>query len=285
MAAYPYRLNRLFNAVSGRALDVAVDHGFFGEPSFLTGIENMTSVINTLVEAGPDAIQLAPGQAPLLQALPGKAKPALVMRTDVANVYGNPLDAQLFSVAFPDAIEQAVRLDAVAVCVNLLQLPGRPEIRESCIRAIMALRTAATAHGMPVMVEPLVMRDNAVAGGYQVDGTTSKVVALVRQARELGADLIKADPTSDIEDYHRVVEAAGDVPVLVRGGGRVEDDELLRRTEAVLAQGARGIVYGRNVIQHPRPAALVAALMGILHAGLSAEQAGERLASRAGDAP
>lgn len=285
MAAYPYRLNRLFNAVSGRALDVAVDHGFFGEASFLTGIENMTSVIDTLVEAGPDAIQLTPGQAPLLQALPGKAKPALVMRADVANVYGNPLDAQLFSVAFPDAIEQAVRLDAVAVCVNLLQLPGRPEIREACIRAIMALRTAAAAHGMPVMVEPLVMRDNAVAGGYRVDGTTSKVVTLVRQARELGADLIKADPTSDIGDYHRVVEAAGDVPVLVRGGGRVEDDELLRRTEAVLAQGACGIVYGRNVIQHPRPAALVAALMGILHEGLSAEQAGERLGSRAGDSP
>jgi DhnA family fructose-bisphosphate aldolase class Ia len=282
MPAYPYRLNRLFNAESGRALDVAVDHGFFGEPSFLTGIENMTEVIETIVQAGPDAIQLTPGQAPLLQALPGKAKPALVMRADVANVYGNPLDSHLFSVAFPDAIEQAVRLDAVAVCVNLLHLPGRPEIREACIRAIMALRAAAPAYGMPLMVEPLVMQDNAVAGGYQVDGTTSKVVTLVRQARELGADLIKADPTSDIEDYHQVVEAAGEVPVLVRGGGRVEDDELLRRTEAVLEQGARGIVYGRNVIQHPRPAALVAALMGIVHDGLSTEQASERLRAAAG---
>ena len=36
-----YRLNRLFDAGSSRALDVAVDHGFFGESSFLTGIENM----------------------------------------------------------------------------------------------------------------------------------------------------------------------------------------------------------------------------------------------------
>jgi fructose-bisphosphate aldolase, class I len=284
MPVYPYRLNRLFNAESGRALDVAVDHGFFGEPSFLTGIENMSAAIETLVEAGPDAIQLSPGQAPLLQTLPGKAKPALVMRTDVANVYRNPLDSHLFSVAFPDAIEQAVRLDAVAVCVNLLQLPGRPEIREACIRTIMTLRQIATAYGMPLMVEPLVMQDNAVAGGYQVDGTTSKVVTLVRQARELGADLIKADPTSDIEDYHQVVEAAGDVPVLVRGGGRVEDDELLRRTKAVLEQGARGIVYGRNVIQHPRPAALVAALMGILHDELSTEQAGKRLRAT-GDSP
>ena len=277
MSAHLYRLNRLFDATSGRALDVAVDHGFFGEAAFLSSIEDMSAVIGTLVHAGPDAIQLSPGQAPLLQSLPGKAKPALVLRTDVANVYGNPLEDHLFSVAFPDAIEQAVRLDAAAVCVNLLQLPGRPDIREANIRAIMDLRVAATELGMPLMVEPLVMQDNAIAGGYEADGDTAKVVTLVRQARELGADLIKADATSDIGDYHRVVEAAGDVPVLVRGGGRVDDDELLRRTVAVLEQGARGIVYGRNVIQHPRPAALVSALMGILHRGLSADEAGEQL--------
>ena len=76
MPATPFRLNRLFDAGSGRALDVAVDHGFFGEEAFLTGIEDMRSVIATLVEAGPDAIQLTPGQAPLLQSIPGKAKPA-----------------------------------------------------------------------------------------------------------------------------------------------------------------------------------------------------------------
>ena len=272
-----YRLNRLFNATSGRALDVAVDHGFFGEPGFLAGIENMAAAVATLVGAGPDAIQLSPGQAPLLQSLPGKSKPGLVLRVDVANVYGNPLDAHLFSMTFPDAVEQAVRLDAVAVCANLLQLPGHPEIREANIASIMSLRTAATAAGMPLMIEPLVMADNAAGGGYGVDGDTAKIVALVRQARELGADLIKADPTSDLSDYHRVVEAAGDVPVLVRGGSRVDDDELLRRTVAVLDAGARGIVYGRNVIQHPAPAALVSALMGILHAGLSAADAAELL--------
>jgi len=50
-----YRLNRLFKSTSGRLLDVAVDHGFFGEPSFLSGIEDMPRVIDTLVAAGPDA--------------------------------------------------------------------------------------------------------------------------------------------------------------------------------------------------------------------------------------
>ena len=60
------RLNRLF-AADGRCFDVAVDHGFFGEGSFLAGIEDMARTVTTLVEAGPDAIQLSPGQAALLQ--------------------------------------------------------------------------------------------------------------------------------------------------------------------------------------------------------------------------
>jgi DhnA family fructose-bisphosphate aldolase class Ia len=268
----PYRLNRLFDAHSGRALDVAVDHGFFGEPSFLTGIENMPQVIDTLVNAGPDAIQLTLGQAKLLQERPGKLKPALVLRTDVANVYGRPLDPHIFSHHVPHAIEEAVRLDAVAVCVNLMQLPGRPEIREACILSIMALRREATRYGMPLMIEPLVMRGDDAAG-YSVDGDTAKIITLVRQARELGADLIKADPTDDIEKYHRVIEVAADTPVLVRGGGRVDDRTLLERTEAVLAQGARGIVYGRNVIQHPDPAGITAALMAVVHRNASVDDA------------
>jgi DhnA family fructose-bisphosphate aldolase class Ia len=271
---FQFRLNRLFNASSGRALDVAVDHGFFGEPSFITGIEDMDRVVETLVRANPDAVQLTLGQARILQRIPGKQKPALVMRADVANVYGNPLDGHIFSHHVPHAIEEAVRLDAVAVCVNLMHLPGRPEIREANIRSIMALREQATTFGMPLMIEPLVMQDNAKAGGgYMVDGETDKIVTLVRQAKELGADLIKADPTDNITDYAKVIRVAGDVPVLVRGGGRVDDRTLLERTVAVLDQGARGIVYGRNVIQHPKPAGITAALMAILHSGATVNAA------------
>ena len=261
-----YRLNRLFDQRSGRALDVALDHGLFGEASFIAGIENMPQAIDTLVNAGPDALQLTIGQARILQSMPGKHKPALVLRADVANVYGSPRDEYLFSHHMPNAIEEAVRLDAVAICVNLMQLPGRPEIREANIVSIMALREQATRWGMPLMIEPLVMRDSSHRGsGYEVDGDTQKIVTLVRQARELGADLIKADPTDHVSEFHRVVEVAGDVPVLVRGGGRVDDRTLVERTVGLVEQGARGIVYGRNVIQHANPAGITSALMAVLH--------------------
>ena len=59
------------------------------------------------------------------------------------------------------------------------------------------------------------MQTNAVRGGYLVDGDAEKIVTLVRLATEMGADIIKADPTSNPEDFHRVVEAAR-VPVMAR---------------------------------------------------------------------
>src|SRR5882724_13407192 len=105
-----YRLNRLFNAKSNRCFDVAIDHGFFNERGFLQGIENLEQAVRSLVAAAPDAIQLTIGQAELLQRIPGKEKPALVLRTDVANVYGAALPRALFSRMIGNATEQAIRL-------------------------------------------------------------------------------------------------------------------------------------------------------------------------------
>jgi DhnA family fructose-bisphosphate aldolase class Ia len=268
-----YRLNRLFNASSKRCFDVAVDHGFFNQPGFLQGIEDMRQVVATLVDAGPDAIQLTVGQARHLQSIPGKQKPALVLRTDTANVYGKELPDTAFSLMIEETMLQAVRLDAACVCVNLFQIPGAPDVTAQCIENILKLKPQADYYGMPMMVEPLVFQPNAIAGGYMVDGDLTKILHLVRQAVELGADVIKADPTDDVSQYHKVIEIASGIPVLVRGGGRVSDKEILVRTEGLLQQGAAGIVYGRNVIQHPNPRGITQALMAMVHRNASVDEA------------
>ena len=267
-----YRLNRLFAARSRRALDVAIDHGFFNEAAFLGGIEDLAAAVKTLVAANPDAIQLTVGQAPVLQDIPGKEKPQLVLRTDVANVYGKVLPRALFSRMIEEPVEQALRLDAVCVVANLFQIPEQPEVADQCIQNILKLKPLCERSGMPLMVEPLVFRPNAQAGGYMVDGDVAKIVPLVRQAVELGADLIKADPTDDVSNYHEVVKVAR-VPLLVRGGGRAPDKEVLTRTHALIKQGVAGIVYGRNIIQHPKPAAMTRALMALVHDNVTADQA------------
>ena len=272
------RLNRLFNPQTGRCFDVAIDHGFFNEASFLAGIENLPKAVATLVAAAPDAIQLTIGQAPHLQGLPVRPKPALVLRTDVANVYGNQLPRALFSRIIAEPVLQALRIDAACVVVNLFRIPEQPEIMDQCIQNILALKPQCDHYGMPLMIEPLVFQPNAKAGGYMVDGDPQKIIPLVRQAVELGADIIKADPTDDVSIYHKVVETAGGIPVLVRGGGRVSDEVILQRTADLIAQGARGIVYGRNIIQHPKPAAMTRALMAVLHENATPAQAAKLLA-------
>ncbi|MDB6155015.1 MAG: aldolase [Chthoniobacteraceae bacterium] len=233
----------------------------------------MPRVINTLVDAAPDAIQLTVGQARHLQGVRGKLKPALVLRTDVANVYGKELPSSRFSIMIEEAMLQAVRLDAACVCVNLFQIPGAPEVHEQCVENIVKLKVQSDHYSMPMMVEPLVFRPNSEAGGYMVDGDEVKIMHLVRQAVELGADIIKADPTDNVSLYNQVIETAGGVPVLVRGGGRVSDREILERTVGLLDQGASGIVYGRNIIQHPSPAGITRALMAVVHDGATVEQA------------
>jgi DhnA family fructose-bisphosphate aldolase class Ia len=272
------RLNRLFNPQTGRCFDVAIDHGFFNETSFLAGIENLPKSIATLVAAAPDAIQLTIGQASHLQGLPIRPKPALVLRTDVANVYGNKLPRTLFSRIIADPIVQALRLDAACVVVNLFRIPDQPEVADQCIQNILTLKPLCDHYGMPLMIEPLVFQSNAKAGGYMVDGDPHKIIPLVRQAVELGADIIKADPTDDVSIYHKVIETAGGIPVLVRGGGRVSDEVILQRTADLIAQGASGIVYGRNIIQHPNPAAMTCALMAVLHENATPAQAAKLLA-------
>ena len=272
------RLHRLLGA-DGRCLDVAMDHGFFNERPFLGGIEDMPAALRRLIAAAPDAIQLSPGMARIYQARPGP-KPALVLRTDAANVYGPALPEVLFTEMLEDPVGTAVRLDAACVVVNLLLLPNQPDLHRLCVRNVMRLRAACDGAAMPLMVEPLVMQPNDQAGGYMVDGDIDKILPLVRQAVELGADVIKADPSDNIEDYHQVIETAGGVPVLVRGGGRVPTAELLARTEAVMQQGASGIVYGRNIIQHDDPAGLTRALMAIVHDGATADTASKFVAER-----
>lgn len=268
-----FRLNRLFNARSRRCFDVAVDHGFFNEAAFLSGIENLEKAVRTLVEANPDAIQLTVGQAEILQSIAGKAKPALVLRTDVANVYGRELPRTLWSRVLDNAVEQALCLDAACIVVNLFQIPNQPEVADQCVQNILKLKPECDHYSMPLMIEPLVFRPNEQAGGYQVDGDVEKIVPLVRQAVELGADIVKADPTDDVSIYGKVIETAGRIPVLVRGGGKAPDDEILARTQKLIECGASGIVYGRNIIQHQDPAGMTRALMSIVHDGANAETA------------
>ena len=151
---------------------------------------------------------------------------------------------------------------------------GRDIIEFGCGtgRNLSALKAKCERYEMPLMVEALVMR-HGVGRPYDASGEPAQLSALVRSAVELGADIIKTDPCESPDAFAEVVRVAGGVPVLPRGGGRVPDAELLSRSAALMHAGAAGLVYGRNIIGHRRPAAMTRALMSIVHDGASADAA------------
>ncbi|HEV7319712.1 MAG TPA: class I fructose-bisphosphate aldolase [Ensifer sp.] len=266
------RMNRLFGG--GRCLDVAIDHGVCNEPSFLNGLEDMSAVVKALVAASPDAIQMNFGQADLLQEVPGKDKPALVMRLDMGNPYNRIRHRHMWAVLQNEAepLIGALAMDAACVVVNLFMLPDEPDLFRQCVANISRVRADCDKYGMPLMIEPLVMQPVTEHGGYMVDGDAEKIVTLTRLAREMGADIVKADPTTNAEDFHRVVEAAR-CPVLVRGGGKEDLRNVFDKSAALMRQGAMGMVYGRNIYQHANPSAVVSGLMAIIHEDASGEEA------------
>ena len=266
------RMNRLFG--KGRCLDVAIDHGVCNEPSFLNGLEDIDGVVKALVAAKPDAIQMNFGQADLLQTIDGKDKPALVMRVDMGNPYNRIRHRHMWAVLQNEAepLIGTLQMDAACVVVNLFMLPDEPELFKQCIQNISRVRADCDKYGMPLMIEPLVMQPVTEAGGYMVDGDAEKIVTLTRLAREMGADIIKADPTTNAEDFHKVVEAAR-CPVLVRGGGREDLRIVFEKSAALMRQGAMGMVYGRNIYQHANPSAVVRGLMAMIHDGADASAA------------
>jgi fructose-bisphosphate aldolase, class I len=258
------RMNRLF-AADGRCLVVAMDHGVFHEPSFLPGLENLSKAVGVMLRAMPDALQLTPGQAHLLQQVRGPRKPALVLRLDTTNVYSRPTPSTLFSIVAEEALEQAIGLDAAAVVVNLIAVPGAEALHGQCLRHISQLRPRCEQFGVPLMVEPLVLLPAPNGRMLESSLNVHAITSLTRQAVEMGADLIKVDATERPDDFARVVEAASGKPVLVRGGSTMSRDLLLSRSEALLKQGARGFVFGRNILQDDDPQGLVAALLRMLH--------------------
>lgn len=266
------RMNRLFGG--GRCLDVAIDHGVCNEPSFLNGLEDMPTVVKTLVDAEPDAIQMNYGQADLLQDISGKDKPALVMRIDMGNPYNRIRHRDMWAVLQNETepLIGALEMDAACVVVNLFMLPDEPDLFRQCVGNISRVRADCDRYGMPLMIEPLVMQPVTEKGGYMVDGDADKIVTLTRLAREMGADIVKADPTTDPEEFHRVVEAAR-CPVLVRGGGKEDLRAVFDKSAALMRQGAMGMVYGRNIYQHANPSAVVRGLMAIVHEDAGGEEA------------
>jgi len=179
-----------------------------------------------------------------------------------------PGDAQAFS-PLTGTVEDAVRLGADAVGYTVYV--GSPAQDRDFLQ-FSQVREAADRFGMPVIVWAY-PRGEAVAkkGGKE---SLYAVDYAARVALELGADIVKVNypvpsekdkdapppyntlQLSHFEMFRKVVESAGRSLVLVSGGEKVGDPELLDKVRSSMDAGATGIIFGRNLWQRPRTDAL-----------------------------
>jgi fructose-bisphosphate aldolase/2-amino-3,7-dideoxy-D-threo-hept-6-ulosonate synthase len=94
-----------------------------------------------------------------------------------------------------------------------------------------------------------------------------------RAAQEIGADIVKTYYTGDPDSFRQVVEGCP-VPIVILGGEKMNTpEELFDTVHGSLQAGAAGVAIGRNIWQHPRPRAMVEAMVGLVHEGWTAKQA------------
>ena len=123
---------------------------------------------------------------------------------------------------------------------------------------------------MPTIIEAL-----PVGLGRPEDYTATKVGFAVRQAAELGADVVKtAYPTgATVDEFKKIVDACF-VPVIVLGGAAMGDDKaLLTMVKNSMDAGAKGLAVGRNVWQHKNPKLIAKKLHAIVHEGATVQKA------------
>ncbi|MFM8897628.1 MAG: class I fructose-bisphosphate aldolase [Actinomycetota bacterium] len=262
----------MFNAKSKKCINIALDLGVFGDRGFSKGIEDLKKAMPNILAGKPDVIQVNPGGLKIFNSLKNKPKVAIALRLDVTNVYEARDIDYAWDTADISTIEFADNPQIACVVLNLLNLDENSRLQEQCIQNIQIAAAKCKKLRIPLMVEPLVMTAKPGAGSASV-GDVHKIASLVRQAVELGADIIKVDATTPMSDFGQVVEIASGVPVLVRGGGQVTPRELLERTRIAMDVGASGVVYGRNVVQHPSPAKFIKAIRAIVHENSSTEKA------------
>src|ERR671915_17314 len=161
------------------------------------------------------------------------------------------------------SVEDAVRLGADAVGYTLYV--GSPR-QDADLHQLKGVREDCDRYGMPLVIWAY-PRGSAIAtkGGqnsfYAIDYAA-------RLAMEMGADVVKLnmpkiDPDKDKdapapynemevtqeEAIRQCVESAGRSLVVLSGGSKVDDEQLLEQTRFIMEAGGSGVIYGRNVWQ------------------------------------
>ena len=266
------RLKRVIDP-AGVSIICALDHGMTS-PTFLEPLADITTRAAETVAGGANVIMMSKGMIRV-------AEPAFSPTTSLAlllSASGNPGGDRPEIVQIAE-VEEALVLGADAV-VLFTALGGDTEPGMIDILANVGRECAAL--GMPFIAEAEFPTTYATVEELKQQYGFEYLRRNVRLCAELGADIVKTNWPGDPGSFGKLVDAANGIPVVLAGGSRLEDRELLGRMQVAVEAGAIGCSVGRNIFMHQSPEAITRALARVIRERWSSDKAHEALLKELG---
>jgi len=248
------RLARLFSE-GKNAVIVAVDHGLYFGP--LAGMINLPSVIDKVSNA--DAILMAPGMPAHCQSVfSRRGAPACIVRLNWGSNYAAQWKYKHSHSVPMVSVGEAIAQGADLV-IGSLSLKNPDEMEDARnVEVFSACVSQKRALGIPLIGEVY------PTGGddFPPEQLQDEIFIGCRIIAELGADVVKTFYTGK---RFKEITAATPVPVLALGAKKFQkESDALRLAADSIEAGARGIVFGRNVIQSSEPDRILDALKEVV---------------------
>jgi DhnA family fructose-bisphosphate aldolase class Ia len=248
------RFNRLFSE-GKNAVIVAVDHGLYFGP--LEGMIDLPSVIDKV--SGADAILMAPGMPAHCQSVFSKrGAPACIIRLNWGSNY-----AAMWNYKHSYSVPMTSVGDAIAQGADLVigsLTMKNPDEAEDAQNVEMFADCVSQKRQLGI---PLIGELYPTGGDdFQPEDLQDEIYIGCRIIAELGADLVKTFYTG--KGFSKII-AATPVPVLALGAKKLpKESDALHLAAVSIEAGAKGIVFGRNVIQSKEPERLLDALKEVV---------------------
>jgi len=257
------RLKRVIDS-AGVSVICALDHGMTA-PTFLEPLSDIEQRTREAVTGGANVIMMSKGMIRYaVDAFSPTTSLALLLSASANPGEARPAVIQIAQV------EEASRLGADAV-VLFTALGGENEA--GMIRILSEVGRESALLGVPLIAEAEFPTTYASVEELSERYGFEYLRRSVRLCAELGADIVKTNWPGDEDAFGKLVRAVNGVPVVLAGGSRVEDAELLRRMECAMQAGAIGCSVGRNIFMHRSPAAITRALSRVIRDRWSARKA------------
>jgi len=247
------RLARIIRG-DGRAVMLAVDHGYFMGPT--RRLEDPRKTITPLL---PHTDSLMVTRGVLRNCVDPKADVPVVLRVSGGT---SILNEDLSKEKVTTSVKDALRLNASAVAMSIFV--GAPHEHDTLV-GLGELVNECEDIGLPVLA--------VTAVGKELEKRDARFLGLAtRLAAEFGAHVVK---TYYCDGFAKVVEGCP-VPLVIAGGPRLETEmDAFQMTYDAVHDGAVGVDMGRNIWQNDHPVAMIRAVRAIVHGDASVREAAD----------